>query len=126
MDPFTLEIIKNALVAAGDEMFTTLQRTAQSSLIFEVLDFAVGATEFDEKERVFFVYIVVQGTPSTNKIAPGTFLRAELAGRDRPGNEEDRLDVEEDEQHRHQVEVDREPQARVALRRAAARGADRL
>ena len=45
MDPFTLEIIKNALVAAGDEMFTTLQRTAQSSLIFEVLDFAVGATD---------------------------------------------------------------------------------
>ncbi|MFQ5972323.1 MAG: hydantoinase B/oxoprolinase family protein [Alphaproteobacteria bacterium] len=45
MDPFTLEIIKNALVGAGDEMFTTLQRTAQSSLIFEVLDFAVGATD---------------------------------------------------------------------------------
>ncbi len=47
MDQFTLEIIKNALVAIGDEMFTTLRRTAQSSLIFEVLDFAVGATDKD-------------------------------------------------------------------------------
>jgi N-methylhydantoinase B len=45
MDQFTLEIIENALVAVGDEMFWTLQRTAQSSLIFEVLDFAVGVTD---------------------------------------------------------------------------------
>ena len=44
-DPFTLEIIENALVAVGDEMFSTLQRTAQSSLIYEVLDFAVGTTD---------------------------------------------------------------------------------
>ena len=44
-DPFTLEIIENALVAVGDEMFSTLQRTAQSSLIYEVLDFAVGSTD---------------------------------------------------------------------------------
>ena len=45
MDQFTLEIIENAMVAVGDEMFWTLQRTAQSSLIFEVLDFSVGATD---------------------------------------------------------------------------------
>ncbi len=45
MDRFTLEIITNVLTAIGDEMFTTLRRTAQSSLIFEVLDFAVGATD---------------------------------------------------------------------------------
>jgi N-methylhydantoinase B/oxoprolinase/acetone carboxylase alpha subunit len=32
MDRFTLEIITNALTAIGDEMFTTLRRTAQSSL----------------------------------------------------------------------------------------------
>ena len=47
MDKFTHEIITNAIVAIGDEMFTTLKRTAQSSLIFEVLDFAVGATDRD-------------------------------------------------------------------------------
>ncbi len=45
MDKFTHEIVTNAIVAIGDEMFTTLKRTAQSSLIFEVLDFAVGATD---------------------------------------------------------------------------------
>src|SRR6476659_5613575 len=33
----------------------------------------------------------------------------ELADRDRPGEEEDRLDVEDDEQHRDDVELDREP-----------------
>ena len=45
VDPFTLEIIESAFVAIGDEMFSALQRAAQSSLIYEVLDFAVGATD---------------------------------------------------------------------------------
>ena len=42
-DYFTLEVIQQALQAMGDEMFTILQRTAHSPLIFETLDFAVGA-----------------------------------------------------------------------------------
>lgn len=41
-DPFTLEIIKESLVAAGDEMFYALQRTSQSTIIYEVLDYATG------------------------------------------------------------------------------------
>lgn len=45
VDYFTLEVIQQALVALGDEMFTVLQRTAHSPLIFETLDFAVGATD---------------------------------------------------------------------------------
>ncbi|MFQ5972325.1 MAG: hydantoinase B/oxoprolinase family protein [Alphaproteobacteria bacterium] len=45
VDYFTLEVIQQALVAVGDEMFTVLQRTAHSPLIFETLDFAVGATD---------------------------------------------------------------------------------
>ncbi len=46
-DYFTIEVIQMALQAMGDEMFTILQRTAHSPLIFETLDFAVGATDAD-------------------------------------------------------------------------------
>jgi N-methylhydantoinase B len=42
IDPFTLEIIKSSLVAAGDEMFYALQRTSKSTIIYEVLDYATG------------------------------------------------------------------------------------
>ncbi len=42
IDPFTLEIIKNALVTANEEMFQAWARTAKSPVIYEVLDFAVG------------------------------------------------------------------------------------
>ena len=42
---FTLEIVKNALTALGDEMFYALQRTSKSPIIYETLDYAVGATD---------------------------------------------------------------------------------
>jgi N-methylhydantoinase B len=42
VDPFTVELILNALSAAAHEMFVTLQRTAKSPIIYEVLDFACG------------------------------------------------------------------------------------
>jgi N-methylhydantoinase B len=45
VDPFTLEIIKNSLVAIGDEMFVALQRTSMSTIIYEVLDYATGLTD---------------------------------------------------------------------------------
>ena len=45
VDPFTLEVIKEQLVAIGDEMFVTTQRTSMSTIIYEVLDFAVGLTD---------------------------------------------------------------------------------
>ncbi len=45
IDPFSLEIIKNALVAIGDEMFVALQRTSMSTIIYEVLDYATGLTD---------------------------------------------------------------------------------
>jgi N-methylhydantoinase B len=44
-DPFTMEIVKNALIALGDEMFYALQRTSKSPIIYETLDYAVGATD---------------------------------------------------------------------------------
>jgi N-methylhydantoinase B len=45
VDPFTLEIVKESLVAIGDEMFITMQRTSMSTIIYEVLDFATGLTD---------------------------------------------------------------------------------
>jgi N-methylhydantoinase B len=45
VDPFTLEIIKEGLVAVGDEMFVTMQRTSMSTIIYEVLDYATGLTD---------------------------------------------------------------------------------
>ncbi len=44
-DPYTLEIIKSALVAIGDEMFLTMARTSMSPIIYEALDFSVGITD---------------------------------------------------------------------------------
>jgi N-methylhydantoinase B len=45
LDPFTLEVIKNSMVAIGDEMFVALQRTSMSTIIYEVLDYATGLTD---------------------------------------------------------------------------------
>src|SRR6266487_6807022 len=42
VDLFTVEIVKDSLVAIGDEMFVALQRTSKSTIIYEVLDFASG------------------------------------------------------------------------------------
>lgn len=50
LDPFTLEIIKEGLVAVGDEMFVTMQRTSMSTIIYEVLDYATGL--LDAKGRL--------------------------------------------------------------------------
>lgn len=43
-DPFTQEIIKNALVAVGDEMFLAMAKTSMSPIIYEALDYSVGIT----------------------------------------------------------------------------------
>lgn len=45
MDLFTTEIIKDSLVALGDEMFNAMIRTSMSPIIYETTDFAVGATD---------------------------------------------------------------------------------
>jgi N-methylhydantoinase B len=45
MDIFTTEIIKDALVAVGEEMFSAMVRTSMSPIIYETTDFAVGATD---------------------------------------------------------------------------------
>ena len=47
VDPFTLEIIAETLRAGAREMFITYGRTAQSPIIYEVLDMACGLTSLE-------------------------------------------------------------------------------
>ncbi len=42
LDPFTREVITNALQSAAEESFINLGRTAKSSVIYETLDYATG------------------------------------------------------------------------------------
>jgi N-methylhydantoinase B len=44
-DPFTLDVIQQALAAAADEMFAILRKTAMSPIIYEVLDVGTGITD---------------------------------------------------------------------------------
>ena len=44
---FTLSVIQSGLVAAADEMFAVLKRTAMSPIIYEVLDVGTGVTDKD-------------------------------------------------------------------------------
>ncbi len=44
-DPFTIEIVKDKLAAAADEMGVVLARTSMSPIVYEVLDFACGITD---------------------------------------------------------------------------------
>ena len=44
-DPFTLDVIQNALSAIADEMFVILKRASMSPIIYEVLDVGTGITD---------------------------------------------------------------------------------
>jgi N-methylhydantoinase B len=44
-DPFTVHIVRNALVSAAEEMFTVTARAAQSPIIYDVLDFSTAITD---------------------------------------------------------------------------------
>ena len=46
-DPFTIEIVRDKLAAAADEMGVVLARTSMSPIVYEVLDFACGITDAD-------------------------------------------------------------------------------
>jgi N-methylhydantoinase B len=46
-DPITLEIVQGSLLAAADEMFAALRKTAMSAIIYEVLDMGTGITDAD-------------------------------------------------------------------------------
>ncbi|MEM6833422.1 MAG: hydantoinase B/oxoprolinase family protein [Pseudomonadota bacterium] len=57
-DKFSQEIIKNALVAIGDEMFEAMARSSMSPIIYEVLDYSVGLTTKDGE-------LIAQGNGTT-------------------------------------------------------------
>lgn len=50
VNPITLEVVRNALIAYADEMATVLCRTAYNMMIFEVRDYCVGIV--DPKGRI--------------------------------------------------------------------------
>ena len=45
VDPFTVEIIREQLIAAAEESFVVLGRSSQSPIIYEVLDYACALTD---------------------------------------------------------------------------------
>jgi len=45
IDPFTVEVVKRALISAAEQMFVALGRTAKSSVIYEVLDYGCAITD---------------------------------------------------------------------------------
>ena len=45
LDAFSLEIVKDKLAAAADEMGVVLARTSMSPIVYEVLDYACGVTD---------------------------------------------------------------------------------
>ena len=42
VDPITVEILRNGVIAVTEEMKTNLMRTAYNMIIYEALDFTVG------------------------------------------------------------------------------------
>ena len=71
IDPFTVEIVKDSLVAIGDEMFVALQRTSKSTIIYEVLDFASGL--IDARGQ-----LITQGNGVTGFLGTLTFAVREV------------------------------------------------
>jgi len=45
VDPFTVEVIKRALISAAEQMFAAIVRTSKSSVIYEVLDHGCAITD---------------------------------------------------------------------------------
>ncbi|MQA83141.1 MAG: hydantoinase B/oxoprolinase family protein [Streptosporangiales bacterium] len=66
VDPFTVEVIKDALVAISDEMFIAFGRTAMSTVIYEVLDYACGLIDTEGR-------IITQGNGVTGFLGTLTF-----------------------------------------------------
>ena len=66
VDLFTLDIVRDSLLAIGEEMFVALARTSMSPIIYEVLDYASGLT--DAKGN-----LLTQGNGATGFIGILTF-----------------------------------------------------
>ena len=47
IDPVRLEVIRNALVAAAEEMSITIWRTSRSTVVREILDYSTAVFDAD-------------------------------------------------------------------------------
>lgn len=66
-NPFTYEVIKDALIATGEEMFIALAKTSMSPIVYEVLDYACGVTNHKGE-------LVTQGNGVTGFIGMLSFM----------------------------------------------------
>jgi len=81
-DRFTMDVLREGFAAITDEMFVSLQRTSQSPIIYEVLDFGVGITDASGE-------LVAQGNGVAGFLGPlGDVVRETIARRKvlRPGD----------------------------------------
>jgi N-methylhydantoinase B len=81
-DRFTMDVLREGFAAISDEMFVSLQRTSQSPIIYEVLDFGVGITDADGE-------LVAQGNGIAGFLGPlGDAVKETIArGKElRPGD----------------------------------------
>jgi N-methylhydantoinase B len=82
-DPFTLELVKNALAALADEMALTIHRTARSFVVKEALDFSTALFLADGQ-------LIAQGTCLPFHLGAMPFavqaIVREYGGRMRPGD----------------------------------------
>lgn len=79
-DLFTQEIVKDALVAIGFEMFDAMLRTSMSPIIYETTDFAVGVTDARGN-------LIAQGNGVTAFLATlDTAVQSALQRNPRPGD----------------------------------------
>ncbi|MFZ4531542.1 MAG: hydantoinase B/oxoprolinase family protein, partial [Alsobacter sp.] len=82
-DPFALELLKNALAAAADEMALTITRTARSFVVKEALDFSTALYLADGE-------MIAQGTCLPFHLGAMPYAVAAIqrtyAGRIRPGD----------------------------------------
>jgi len=81
-DRFTMDVLREGFAAISDEMFVSLQRTSQSPIIYEVLDFGVGISDADGE-------LVSQGNGIAGFLGPlGDAVKETIARRKdlRPGD----------------------------------------
>jgi N-methylhydantoinase B len=81
-DRFTMDVLREGFAAISDEMFVSLQRTSQSPIIYEVLDFGVGISDAEGE-------LVAQGNGIAGFLGPlGDAIKETIARHQelRPGD----------------------------------------
>ena len=75
LDPITIEIVRNGVLAVTEEMKTNLMRTAYNMIIYEALDFTVGL--FDARGNTVSIglgwLLIVCALPENRRFMKGLF-----------------------------------------------------